>query len=320
MPRFRHRSTSCGSISEYPYHQTHDATTYDANDLESAKTLLHSALAIRDSSGKSFLHSHSNLMMAKALLDRCRTLDSLEEDQAIQHWQRGCFTQVDKESGYTPLHSAIVNRNLAGILLLLRHATDVHHSGRLTVAPMGALHMMAESLGNNSSDLMQFIATARDNEGLSPLELIGMIQRNELAECRNKLLSTPQVLSFNRSGRQRQLSFDHEQYQENEELDLLADHMDLLETEEETSEWDECSYACEVVTFGRPHHDALGVVSSSSKEGNKHASTFRPQRVQEFAQDAIGRDGSAIAVAAATHHTLVATKQGHLYAFGLGKG
>mmetsp|Transcript_557 Transcript_557/g.938 ORF Transcript_557/g.938 Transcript_557/m.938 type:complete len:1396 (-) Transcript_557:68-4255(-) len=325
MPRFRHRSTSCGSISEYPknshHHQTNNPTTYDANDLEAARTLLRCALSIRDSSGKSFLHSHYNLMMAKALLDRCRTLDGLEEDQSIQNWQRRCLTQVDKESGYTPLHSAIVNRNLAGILLFLRHATDVHHAGRLTVSPIGALHMIAESLGNNSNDLMQFIATARDNEGLSPLELIGMIQRNELAECRNKLLSTPKVLSFNRSGRQRQLSFDHEQYQENEELSLLADHMDLLETEEETSKSDdECSYACEVVTFGRPHHYALGVVSSSSKEGNKHASTFRPQRVQEFAQDAIGRDGSAIAVAAATHHTLVATKQGHLYAFGLGKG
>ncbi|CAJ1965355.1 unnamed protein product [Cylindrotheca closterium] len=326
MPRFRHRSTSCGSISEYPNHHhptnnNNPATTYDANDLEAARTVLRSTLSIRDSSGKSFLHSDYNLMMAKALLDRCRTLDALEEDQSIQHWQRRCLTLVDKESGYTPLHSAIVNRNLAGILLFLRHATDVHESGRLTVAPMGALHMIAESLGNNANDLMEFIATARDNEGLSPLELIGMIQRNELAECRSKLLYTPKVLSSNRSGRQRQLSFDHEQYQENEELGLLADHIDLLEMEEEAiGKSDECSYACEVVTFGRPHHDALGVVSSSSKEGNIHASTFRPQRVQEFAQDAIGRDGSAIAVAAATHHTLVATKQGHLYAFGLGKG
>ena len=77
MPRFRHRSTSCGSISEYP-NADNTATTYDASDLEAAKTLLRSSLSMRDSSGKSYLHSHYNLMMAKALLDRCKILDGLE--------------------------------------------------------------------------------------------------------------------------------------------------------------------------------------------------------------------------------------------------
>ena len=34
----------------------------------------------------------------------------------------------------------------------------------------------------------------------------------------------------------------------------------------------------------------------------------------------MGRERSAVAVAASTHHTLVALKNGHLYSFGLGKG
>ncbi|KAL3906795.1 MAG: hypothetical protein SGILL_009129, partial [Bacillariaceae sp.] len=84
-------------------------------------------------------------------------------------------------------------------------------------------------------------------------------------------------------------------------------------------------YACEVVTFGRPDHYALGVVSgmstavsttSSENSQYSHAAssttTFSTQRVQEFAQESVGREGAAIAVAAATHHTLVVTKNGHL--------
>ena len=88
-------------------------------------------------------------------------------------------------------------------------------------------------------------------------------------------------------------------------------------------------------TFGKRHHCALGVVqgvsgassgfassSASSKESTQytHASTFCPERVQEFAQEMVGREGSAIAVAAATHHTIVMTKNGHLYSFGVEKG
>ena len=34
----------------------------------------------------------------------------------------------------------------------------------------------------------------------------------------------------------------------------------------------------------------------------------------------LGHENSATAIAASSHHTLVSTKNGHLYAFGLGKG
>lgn len=40
------------------------------------------------------------------------------------------------------------------------------------------------------------------------------------------------------------------------------------------------------------------------------------QRVQAFGLKAIGRFGSDAAIAASTHHTLVAARDGHLYAMG----
>jgi hypothetical protein len=242
--------------------------------------------------------------MTKALLERAKYLDESSENSEAKLWQRRCLLQVNKESGYTPFHSAILEGNLAVILLLLRHAMDVQSSGRFSQSPMAAL------LGNSNSHLIQEMTSAVDKEGLTPLDLLGRLQQSELAKCRENLLASPKKFETVER-RPRQSSFDEDGQQE---LGFLTDYVDLLESHETVIE-EKYSYACEVVTFGRPHHSALGVVSS---HGDHHA--FRPQRVQEFAQDTIGRDGSGVAVAAATHHTLVATKNGQLYAFGLGKG
>lgn len=323
MPRYRNRSTSHGSFHDHH----HGSKTYatEPEDTNTAKTLMNAAISLQDSSGRSFLHTRFNLTMAKAMLDRAKALDTWDGEEASILWQRRCLLQADKESRYTPLHSAVMDRNLAAILLFLRQAIDKHNTERLTQPPMAVLYTSsAESLGRSDHDLVQEMATAVDREGFTPLELLGRLQRKELAHCRKRLMTTLEVVSSLGTNRRRprQSSFDDGQHQAHEELALLTDHMDLLETrqKEALSADDECSYACEVVTFGRPNHCALGVVSSSNNEGSKRSSAFRPQRVQEFAQESIGRDGSAVAVAAANHHTLIATKNGHLYAFGLGKG
>jgi alpha-tubulin suppressor-like RCC1 family protein len=86
---------------------------------------------------------------------------------------------------------------------------------------------------------------------------------------------------------------------------------------------------CEVLTFGRAHHCALGVgttdtsnsSSASSASENKTTSlSFRPQRVQAFCQSQVGKSHSAVAVAAAAHHTMVLNRMGQVYCFGLNKG
>eukprot|EP00984_Skeletonema_dohrnii_P012337 scaffold4988_cov108-Skeletonema_dohrnii-CCMP3373.AAC.1 len=123
-------------------------------------------------------------------------------------------------------------------------------------------------------------------------------------------------------------------------------------------------YGCEVLTFGRSDHCALGVPQLSSRirsdyngKGGKDDSnnffsspsfdkTYKPKRVEAFALGDLRRtwsssssstknhhegdsskrdrrnriDSPAVACAASTHHTLVATRSGQLYSFGLGKG
>lgn len=105
------------------------------------------------------------------------------------------------------------------------------------------------------------------------------------------------------------------------------------------------TFGCEVMTFGRADHCALGVPHFASrrlvedtgaKVGGSNtvgvSSSVRPRRVETFGLGSMRRNfddnddendkeshGSAVAVAAAAHHTLVATAKGHLMAFGLGK-
>mmetsp|Transcript_7361 Transcript_7361/g.12870 ORF Transcript_7361/g.12870 Transcript_7361/m.12870 type:complete len:1490 (+) Transcript_7361:225-4694(+) len=119
-------------------------------------------------------------------------------------------------------------------------------------------------------------------------------------------------------------------------------------------------YGCEVLTFGRADHCALGVPQFargrshgedifSSSQGSTTTS-YRPKRVETFALGELRRnwssndpnnrdsaakaaadsmpsnnqrdivDSPAVAVAAAAHHTLVSTRSGRLFSFGLGKG
>ena len=100
-------------------------------------------------------------------------------------------------------------------------------------------------------------------------------------------------------------------------------------------------HACEVLTFGRPDHCALGAPRYTSGRGRggdgldpggRDAPGHRPRRVEAFALGRLRRrwdggpadgeavDSPAVAVSAATHHTLVATRSGRLYSFGLGRG
>jgi alpha-tubulin suppressor-like RCC1 family protein len=353
-----------------------------SEDLETARQLLSSLLYIKDADGRSYLHTNFHLCWAKALLDRAKNLDEDSEhyielsmagmDQ-FKHarnnnvgstngrstlMQRRFLLQPDKESGYTPFHIAIMKRNLAAILMFLRHATadDMSSTNRLTQRPMTLLHAAEANHGHNrtnghknirnDNNLLLAIANATDHEGMTPLRLLGRLQQPELSRCRNFLRSFKPSVDRNATmrlrTRSRQSSFDINSNNNDEDIDFFSGNADLLHVDEADSEGEEngstidtVTYACEVVTFGRPHHCALGVVqggsSSSSafaspsvKDSNNqtytHGSAFRPQRVQEFAQEIVGRPGSATAVAAATHHSLVVTKRGHLYAFGLGKG
>lgn len=322
MPRFRrHRSSSVGSYQESV------KTTADSvkEAWGASKSLVSSLLLMKDSYGRSYLHTafENDLYLAKCLLDRCQSLDDHEEGMQLprNNWQERFLLQTNLESGYTPLHSAIMAKNLAAILLYLQHSSS-------STGPMALLHAgLAE------------VSKAVDAEGLTPLQLLGKLQISKLKLCRANLHQSCLKIRSSNPREQRSVSFDYTQHEEDDEFEDLRDNMHLLtpirdEGGTSVSQPETFSHAFEVVTFGRPRHCALGVISSSTGGQNIHrenkndseanpavaAATFRPQRVQEFAQERVLREGSAVAVAAAAHHTLVACRNGHVYVFGLNKG
>lgn len=266
----KHRSSSGGSFCELK-----------SPDDSAAKQLFDVLLNLVDaSSGKSFLHTLSSPLyvnLCHALLTRANVVSSSITQQLL--------TQRDEESGYTPLHWACMNANLSAILLLLRR-TDA----RLTSRPMELLEEFH----------------VKDKEGLTPLQLLGMLQQSALQTCRDEL-KTPRHIQSRRDSGLPSVVEDEEQ----DELALLTQNLHLLQEQDApTTTRSNTSTACEVLTFGRSHHVALGVPCSDAT----HA-----QRVPQFGLD-VCRHDSAIKVAAATHHTLVVTSQGSLYCCGLGKG
>ena len=322
MPRFRqHRSSSVGSYQE----STKAASDPALEKWGTARAIFSSLLYMKDSLGRAFLHTafEDNLYLAKCLLDRCQVLDDHEEAMKLprNNWQEQFLLQPNRESGYTPLHAAMVAKNLAAILLYLQYPTQ-------SAGPIALLHAG-----------MTDMTRAVDAEGLTALELLGKLQISNLRFCRSGLVQRSDNAKSLNHREQRSSSFHHVGNEEDDEFDLLRAHMHELPqvTDQAGTLQNSVSNGFEVVTFGRPHHCALGVISSSSatsgainlqrdsknnSDSNPAASaaTFRPQRVQEFAQERVLRAGSAVATAAASHHTLVACRNGDLYVFGLNKG
>eukprot|EP00529_Nitzschia_sp_RCC80_P027737 CAMPEP_0113507340 /NCGR_PEP_ID=MMETSP0014_2-20120614/36409_1 /TAXON_ID=2857 /ORGANISM="Nitzschia sp." /LENGTH=258 /DNA_ID=CAMNT_0000402935 /DNA_START=165 /DNA_END=937 /DNA_ORIENTATION=+ /assembly_acc=CAM_ASM_000159 len=203
-----------------------NTTILTSDDRKASQRLLASIMYMKDRSGRSFVHTKYQLCWAKALLDRAKCLDDdkegeEEEAQRQRHQQqqnhgrhksssslaitrtsssllqRRFLLQQDEESGYTPLHRAVLESNLPAILLILRHVTNTDGgTERFTQRPMSVLHL-ADSycnpkVGGNSgtsttSNLVTMVTTAVDHEGMTPLQLLGMLQRSELQACRNAL-------------------------------------------------------------------------------------------------------------------------------------
>jgi inhibitor of Bruton tyrosine kinase len=323
------------------------------NNMTVAKQLLNCLLHVTTTDGKYFLHTafRDDLHMAKCLLERCRALDEdmmmsmnhpshgipTQNNNGPKRWQERFLLQANKESGYTPLHSAIVEGDLSAILLYLQYPSDHHFQQQYVTAPIAILQAAP---GPHQME----VCRAVDAEGLTPLGLLGKLQISKLSQCRAELCrhALPVIPRTHQGGGggpqrhdQRSLSFDLPR-DEDEEISfrllpedpqhvLEEESMEHSSTSPVSSEESCCSYGFEVVTFGRPHHCALGVISGNMEgttSGQDHhpvASTCRPQRVQEFAQERVLREGSAVAVAASTHHTLVVCRNGDLYVFGLNK-
>eukprot|EP00977_Amphora_coffeiformis_P001392 scaffold287_cov173-Amphora_coffeaeformis.AAC.6 len=284
--------------------------SYDAKVAATHK-LFHSLLQ-HQGGGKSCLHFFDeNPALMIALLDRAQQLDEMKESSSIR---KELLLAIDVESGYTPLHWGVYRGSLASVLFLLRHALS-NTSPRLTQRPMDLIENTA-----NATPLLEAMVNAKDREGYTAGELLASRQRFELLACRLSL-PRPRIQTRNNNGQRRRSSFDIEDGEgdEQNEFDLLSrslQHMQRRYNDEKLMKGNTTQYGCEVLTFGQAHHCALGVGNTSDVSSQQ----VRPQRVQAFSQSQRGRIAGAVAVAAAAHHTLVATANGEVYAFGLGKG
>jgi alpha-tubulin suppressor-like RCC1 family protein len=336
-------------------------------------------------SGQTVLHWTDNASMVRALLDRAHQLDHFSRCHAVSdnsnkssespsssskattsllqssNWLASMLLQCDRESGYTPLHWAVLKAKLPVLLLLLRYCASFSSSSgesnraiveeftpvmsnRSSYRPLSLLQGDVSNLG----DQARTILTAVDGEGLTAFQLVERLQTRELEKCRQSLVFNPLLGDPSTEGaaseRDRRNSFDwmlqqeHQEQLDQNEFAHLHQYLQQEQNRQQSVFGDappidphSVSYGCEVLAFGRPNHLALGVqggknqkfqssASATSSSETASCTAIRPQRIQQFGQDRVGREGAAVAVAAAAHHTLVATRNGHLYAFGVGTG
>jgi alpha-tubulin suppressor-like RCC1 family protein len=321
MVRFRKRFVSGSSYKEMRSSSFSDADETMSREQKLKTTVRLFRTYLQQHRSKACLSTlNKNPALLAALLDRTQHLDELlsTNGESNASTPRNSLRQelclaTDKESGYTALHWAVYRGDLASLLLLLRHALS-NASPRLTQRPMA----MLENAKVASIPLVEAMVTAKDREGFTAADLLAHRQVKELLACRLSL-PRPRVSTRGGDDRRRRSSFgaEDQEVDEQNEFDLLSKYLQMMQRhsrQANSQQKGSTEYGCEVLTFGQAHHCALGV-------GNPpDSSKVRPQRVQAFGQSQTGRVSGAVAIAAAAHHTLVATASGELYAFGLGKG
>ena len=319
--------------------------------LDKKKSLLRQVLLARDTeSGYTPLHwaiYQGNLSMLLLLLRAgccCCRSDQQQEEEQQQPLRTSSLTQ--RPMALLQGDSSSSSNNNNNTRMSPAAPNNKKRPSR------GSFHQA----NHNNLPLLSEMMQATDHEGNTPAQLLALQQRSELRQCRAQLprillekesqpnhqrqqrlrrgrgnsfhLPLPDddeqnefhVLSRSYTGmRQRQQQQQQRNpLQEEEEEVVVPAHGTTTTTTTTTTR--RRHYGCEVLTYGRAHHCALGVAV------NQQHAVLRPQRVLAFGLllqnnvDSLDSGGGAVAVAAATHHTLVVTATGQLYAFGLGKG
>ena len=234
----------------------------------------------------------------------------------------------DDLSNVTPLHIAATYNCTEIASLLIRHARELDGEGSnvrlkklLTCRDLEsgytALHR-ALLAGNiqmswflfSSGYLVVRWEDYIDHEGYNPLDMLSQTLRHSLKDCRENIVEKKSKIR-NLIGRERSKSL----------ADIIYDNGHQSDVEEVSHGNDNVRNACEVMTYGRTNHFALGIAKFS--QGNEQdLSSNRPKRVPCFAVGDgpfVNDSGSAIAIASAAYHSLILTKTGHLYTCGYGK-
>ena len=194
---------------------------------------------------------------------------------------RQLLTAKDLESGYNALHRALLVGNVQLACLIIE-----------------------------KSYLVVKWDEELDHEGLSPFGMLSQTLKNNLIKCRsdcfNSFSEDIPERSSRLSIRNRSSSFAQIEEDDND-VTRSATETNLSRPKNTGLSR---SFGCEAVTFGRANHFGLGFPSFA--QGNEQGST-KPKRVPAFAT------GNARSVAAAAYHSLILTKDGHVYTCGYGK-
>lgn len=412
-------------------------------DIDACNSLLKHFIHDKDSSGRTFLHNAVRAVSSGAtseqkfdgyyLMDgickRAKEFDKIVNEKGrgarghmpISHLQQLMLAK-DEENGYTPLHYAILKRDLISLLLILKHSSTEFENDKDTMYSEQMQHplRLLDYRGDDDgiSRVMKDLVVSVDNESLSPLRLLGVTSISELEKCRsslhwshlkqiwkkqiqshiddidkpdnnprrhrqrmisfgderdylnNDVVESPANNSFDRRSRSGSFLVDGLEDEEDDENVWVGDHLSpenvdfTLYNELDSAKNGACNevlavgdgsvdYGCELFTFGRADHCALGVPRFSTggkrdkqfsddigsrkrNEQSNDAASHKPKRVEAFSLGDMRRkwsdpnltfskekeavDSPVVAVAAATHHTLALTRGGRLFAFGLGKG
>ena len=227
----KHRSSSFGNVVTPKSASLASPSlnaAQNALDIEACNTLLNLFLHSKNSDGQTFLHqavqvvsSNKNaddkldgLFLLDSLVNRAKELDiafasaskgkgsasnarakSGFRASSTNHNLRNMMLTKDDESGYTPIHHAILRRDLQSILLLLKHASshvdnnNAHSSNDTNTHQIHhPLRLLDGNLGDNDNfSIMNELAATPDNEKLTPLQLLGVTSISDLEICRSTL-------------------------------------------------------------------------------------------------------------------------------------
>jgi hypothetical protein len=247
-------------------------------------------------------HYHVNqnsslLLAAQCLLERAHEMTNSNLQIQQQHsrhvtkstqsrmtnYVEQFLSQADYESGYTPLHWAIYQRNLSVILLLLRfpntrwldrpmnllfHPTSSHtcnsNTGTTTSTKNGIkLTKSTSSINHPSTNIGTSFPNHYDYEGYTPFQLLSSLQISKLQRIRQYLLIPTIKRVFTQDSKKqakhriRASSFSIQDNSDDDDDDENIQNDNTNSTHDDDAA--PYTYACEVMSFGAAHHPALGV-------------------------------------------------------------
>lgn len=246
-------------------------------------------LSKRDKYGRTELHR-----LALGLESLCNDVDSYHCSR--RQWQNVCLARADKLLKHASADDKVL-RHLLTSQDLESGYTALHRAIYCKNLPMILLLLRSAAKTDCHDEVPS---------NLKNTNYIGLLEYSG-----NKFMILNEMISIK----------DNEGYTPIQLLGILYS-ADLENIRKNKNQY---SYSTEVLTFGSAGHPALGQYRSKAKASLSSKNRVTLGRVEEFASScpidySESNNPTAVKLAVSTHHTLILTANGHLYAFGHGNG